>query len=77
MTALPYRRGLGLQRLFGIRLRQVPGPTLYKGGPCIWLVLSYWLHPLQIPSLSWLSHQVGFLMVRWCWLGAVQPQVMG
>lgn len=32
------RRGRGLQMLFGIKLRQVPGPKLYKGGPCIWLV---------------------------------------
>lgn len=27
-----------MQQLFGIKLRQVPGPKLYKGGPCIWLV---------------------------------------
>lgn len=31
-------RGRGLQQLFGIKLRQLPGPRLYKGGVCIWLV---------------------------------------
>lgn len=32
-----YGWGRALQQLFGIKLLQVPGPGLYKGGPCIWM----------------------------------------
>mmetsp|Transcript_16631 Transcript_16631/g.49747 ORF Transcript_16631/g.49747 Transcript_16631/m.49747 type:complete len:398 (-) Transcript_16631:469-1662(-) len=32
-----YGWGRALQALFGIKLRQLPGPRLYKGGACIWL----------------------------------------